>query len=279
MVAGASPVLVPAALAPAGPPAQASHTAALGEEHPTAIVYLDESGVIKTDRFFGIGCLKAVDGPALTRALRRHRQVLECMQELHWSRFDKAMSRNDRSFELAFAAMDTFFELDGVSFCCMLADRKNGDLTKSYRSSWHAFEGLSSHALGAAIVDDELVSVIADHVDTPRHVRFEEGVKATVNEEKERLAVATVTRAHSHAIDGLQLTDLLLGAAMFDFRQGALRGSLDPNSQKGRLCSHLLDRCGIPSFRPRGNEVAGKMKVELRPRRRTRRRRRGGDSS
>lgn len=251
----------------------------LPQGHPTAVLYLDESGVIKTDRFFGIGCLKATDGPALTRALRRHRQALECTRELHWSRFDKAMSLGDRSFDLAIAAMDTFFELESASFCCMLADRQNGDLTKSYGSSWQAFEGISSKVLGAAIDEHELVSVIADHVDTPPHIRFEEAVKAAVNEKKGRLAVTTVTRVHSHAVDGLQLADLLLGAAMFDFRQGVAKGRLDVESQKGRLCGHLLDRCEIASFRPRGREVAGKLKVELRTRKRTRRRRRGGDPS
>lgn len=247
--------------------------------HPTATVYLDESGVVKTDRFFGIGCLKVVDGPKLTRALRRHRQVLECGEELHWSRLDKATSRTGGTFELATAALDTFFELDGVSFCCTVADRQNGDLPKSYRTSWRAYEALSVRALDTAIDERELVTVLADHADTPRHVLFEESVQAGLNGKRGRLAITTITRVHSHAVDGLQLADLLLGAAMFDFRQGATRGKLCPDSQKARLSAQLLDRCGVPSFRPAGRRVDRKIRVEMKKRRPTRRRRRGGDPS
>src|SRR4051812_3795149 len=140
--------------------------------HPTASLYLDESGVIKTDRFFGIGCLKAKDGPRLTRALHRHRQVLECRGELHWSRFDKATSRNDRSFEMAMATIDVFFEHEDASFCCVLADRQEGDLTRAHGSSWQAYEWLSAEVLDKAIDGHEIVSVLADHVDTPPSVRF-----------------------------------------------------------------------------------------------------------
>lgn len=249
----------------------------LPPEHPTAALFLDESGVIKTDRFFGIGVLKAVDCPTLTRALRRHRQVLECIEELHWSHFDKARSLRDRSFELAVAAIDTFFELDGVSFCCLLADRQEGDLIRSYRSPHHAYEGIARKVLGAAIGEREVVSVFADHADTPPHVRFEETVRSAVNEDKDRLAIATMMRGHSHAIDALQLADVLLGAAMFDFRQGAAKGGLDGESQKGRLSAHLLAHCDVPSFRPKGRKLVGKFEVELSRWRPPRRRRRGGD--
>jgi hypothetical protein len=242
--------------------------------HPTAVIYLDESGVIKTDRFFGIGCLKVVDDPALRRSLHGHRQRLECMNdEIHWSAFNKAPTAQGSLFDLAVAAIDSFFDLDGVSFCCAVADRQNGDLVGSYRSSWAAYEALSVQALNRTVGAEEVVSVVADHVDTPNDVRFEDEVKKELNRSRERLAITTLTRAHSHAMEGLQLADLLLGAAMFDFRRG--RDSPSPKSQKSELCDYLLDRCGVPSFRPSGKEVAGKIKVEMRRRRRTRRGGRG----
>lgn len=129
-------------------------------------------------------------------------------------------------------------------------------------------------ALDRSVGSEEVVSVVADHVDTPSDIRFEEDVKKELNRSK-RLAITTLTRAHSHAMEGLQLADLLLGAAMFDFRQGAAPGRDSADSQKAQLCGYLLDRCGVPSFRPSGKEVAGKIKVEMRRRRRTRRGGRG----
>lgn len=203
--------------------------------------------------------------------------MLEYHDEMHWSRFDKASTVDGPAFEVAQAAIDTFFGLAGATFCCMLCDRTQGDITKSAGGSWKAYEQLSCHALCAAIHGDELVSVLADHADTPPHIRFEDAVRRGVNEALGRLAISTVTRIHSHAADGLQLTDLLLGASMFDFRQGAERGAHDPDSQKGRLCRRLLDHCEVASFRPNGKEIEGKFRVEMRRRRRTRRGRRGGD--
>jgi hypothetical protein len=254
---------------------------ALPEEHPTATIYLDESGVIKTDRFFGIGCLRTADESRLTRALHRHRQVLNYRDELHWSRFGKAAARHGAAFDMAIRALDSFFELDDVSFCCMLFNRENGDLARSYGNGWKAYEGLSRSALTMAIGKHEVVSVLADHIDTPAHVRFEEDVRGAVNRTMGRLAVTGITRVHSHAADGLQLADLLLGAVMFDFRQGGSRGALDERSQKGQLSTYLLDRCGIPSFRPTGRVVPGKIEVRMRsPTERTHYRgRRGGDPS
>ena len=213
-----------------------------------------------------------MDDAQLRRSLREHRQRLEFYDEIHWSQLDKARDKRADSFQLASAAIDTFFDLEGVSFCCTVADREEGNFVGGYSSSWKAYEGLASRVLDAAIGREELVSVVADHVDTPHNVRFEAAVKDEINRSRDRLAVATITRAHSHAVDGLQLADLLLGAAMFDFRQ-AVDSGVESASEKGNLSSQLLDRCDVVSFRPRGKEVPGKFKVEMRHR--TRRGRRG----
>jgi len=248
-------------------------TSILPVSHPTSLIYLDESGVIKTDRFFGIGCLKVEDDAQLRRCLREHRQRQECFGEIHWSKFDKARALRDGSFEVAKASIDAFFDLEGVSFCCTVADRQEGNFVGGFSSSWKAYEGLAARVLNAAIGSEELVSVVADHVDTPRNVYFEDEVKREINSSRSRLAVTTITRAHSHAVDGLQLADLLLGATMFDFRQGFKSEAHGSAGQKSELSTQLLDRCGIASFRPKGKEVPGKFKVEM-PRR-THRGRRG----
>lgn len=232
--------------------------------HPTAMIYLDESGVINRDRFFGIGCLRVVDDARLQRSLREHRQRLECFEEIHWAKLDKAGALRHSVFELASAAIDMFFELDGVSFCCTVADRQEGDITGGYGSSWKAYEGLATRVLSNAIGPSELVSVVADHVDTPRNIHFEDDVKKELNSSRNRLAVTTITRAHSHAVDGLQLADLLLGATMFDFRQGSEPEAEGIKGQKAKLSSHLLERCEVVSFRPKGKEVADKFKVQMR---------------
>jgi hypothetical protein len=104
------------------------------------------------------------------------------------------------------------------------------------------------------------VTVLADHVTTPAAVSFEADVARTVNTQAERLAIASVCRVDSRCTDGLQLVDLLLGAATFDLRQGRYT---DSETQKQRLLAHLLDRCNCASFRPDGRRDSAGVKFEV----------------
>lgn len=123
------------------------------------------------------------------------------------------------------------------------------------------------------IDDDEVATVLADEMSTPPEVKFERDVAATVNQRRGRLAISTVCRLDSRSIDGLQLVDLLLGAAALDLRQGRTGAG----SQKQAILEHLLDRCGCASFRPSGRSSDGKFKVVVLAKpRKIRRGRRGG---
>jgi hypothetical protein len=251
-------------------------------EHPTAVVFLDETGVVHhhpDDPFFGIGCLKASDPSALLRGFQRLRDQTGFRDELHWADFDKAKTKNRPDLvALAKQAIDLVFDSSDAYFCCAIADRGHGDLTARFKGHPHAaakaYESLAADVLGQLITGDELITVLADHVSTHPDVRFEQDVASAVNRAMGRLAIATVSRLDSKAHDGLQVVDLLLGAATFDLRRGEDRGE----TQKQELLDHLLQRCDCPSFRPHGrSDPAGtKYHVKLlQPRRRSHRGRRG----
>jgi hypothetical protein len=247
--------------------------------HPTAVIFLDETGVVHgRDPFFGIGVLKLVDPTSLLRGMQLLRDRHAFREELHWASFDKARARDDDS-RLAFAkaAMDLFFGCRDARFCCHIADRQHGDLTAQFKGHPHAgeraYEKLASNVLREVIDDEEIVSILADRRSTSIAVEFERDVACSVNLAKNRLAVASVCRMDSRSTDALQLVDLLLGAATLDLRQGRT----ESGSQKQQLLEHLLEHCGCASFRPSGREdPLGHWKVKLLTRTRKARRKARG---
>lgn len=252
----------------------------LSPDHPTAVVFLDESGILVHDRFFGIGCLRCAEPAELCRRMRKLRQACGCSEELHWASLNRATGRTESMLKAALESIDLFFDLPGLSFSCLIADRQDGDLVASHGNAWAGYQHLAERVLVGLVDDPEVISVIADHVDTPDRVRFERDVRSAVNRRKGRLAVATLCRIDSRASEGLQLVDLLLGAAMFDFRQGTMHGRLDERSQKGRVAGRLLARSKVTSFRPSGKvALDGKFVVEMARAARTRRGTRGGRRS
>lgn len=255
-------------------------TGTLAPDHPTAVLFLDETGVVHhaRDRYFGIGCLRCRNPGPLLQSFARLRDGAGFHEELHWADFDKAKLRHRIDMvEFAKAAIDLVFASDDAEFYCHIADRQHGDLTTGFHHHRYprhkAYEWLAAEVLQDAIDPVEVVTVLADHLSTAPDVRFETDVAEVINRRRERLAISNVCRLDSRSTDGLQLVDLLLGATTLDLRQGLTGGE----SQKQQLLEHLLDRCGCASFRPRGRSLEGKFRVVvLGKRQRSRRGRRGG---
>lgn len=250
-------------------------------DHPTAWVFLDETGVVHpqtNDQFFGIGILKLADLAPLLRGVQLLRDNHEFRGELHWASFDRASSRNrDQRVQFAKDVMDLLFDSADAQFCCHIADRQHGDLTAKFRGHSHAgeraYEEMAARILGEVIDDEEIVSIIADRRSTSPKVRFELDVARSINQAKERLAVANVCRLDSRSTDALQVVDLFLGAAALDLRQGRT----ESGSQKQQLLEHLLDRCDCSTFRPAGHrDPKDKCTVRLLTRSRKARRKQRG---
>ncbi len=254
--------------------------ARLPVDHPTATIFLDETGIVHArDQYFGIGVLKLVEAAPLLRDVQRLRDEHDFRDELHWASFDKAAARGaTRRLDFAKAVMDLFFEAENARFCCHIADRQHGDVTAQFKGSPHAgelaYEKLASKVLREVIDEDEIVSILADGRSTSPAVEFERDVAKSIHAARDCLAVVSVCRLDSRSTDALQVVDLLLGATTLDLRQGRT----ESGSQKQALLAHLLDHCGCASFRPLGREDPdGRWKVKLLTRsRKTRRKQRGG---
>lgn len=208
-------------------------------DHPTAVVFLDESGSISQDRFFSVGCLKIAEPSVLLRAVQKLRDQHHWYNEIHFTELtSKALPFYERVVELI-AASD-------AEYSCFVADRQAADPVVRFGTPWRAYEKLASQLLLGSIKPRELVTVLADNYSTPDDVFFEQDVRAEVNRRLKRLAVLSVCRLDSGAADPLQLVDLLTSAVTFEFRQSA--GIAGAKSPKAKLAAKVRAEYGVSSF-------------------------------
>jgi hypothetical protein len=207
--------------------------------HPTAVVFLDESGAIASDRFFSVGCLKVAEPSGLTRQIEKWRDRHHWYREIHF--VDLTLDALPRYREL----IDIVAAGDG-EFSCFVADRATADPVERFGSPWLAYEKLATQLLLGTIRRREVVSVLADNYSTPDGVAFERDVRTAVNTRLRRLAVASLVRLDSRAAIPLQVVDLLTSAVTFEFRQSA--GLAGRRTPKALLAKHLRERYGAPSL-------------------------------
>jgi hypothetical protein len=188
----------------------------LPDTHPTATVYVDESGWTSRERFLAVGALKVRDHVALERRLRAYRRESEYDGRLRWASLGSAGAR-----ELAVARRALRFVCTniGCDFACAVVDRHTTDIPAVYGSEWEAYNRLAARAIGDALDDVEIATVIADRFDAPATHDVEAPVRRTSNDRTRRLAVVGVHQAPSACFDGIQVTDLLLGAVVYQLRQ------------------------------------------------------------
>jgi len=212
---------------------------ALRQDHPTGMVFIDESGSIAKDRFFSVGCLKLEEPSDLTRALQKLRDKEHWYKEIHF--FDLT----EGALPFYRKVVDAVADIRACSFSCFVADRQSADPVARFGNAWSAYEKLATQLILGTIRRREIVTVLADNYSTPDEVNFERDLKTKVNQRLGRLAVTAVCRLDSRASDALQVVDLLTSAATFEFRQAAgLAGSKSP---KARLAGHVRKRLGITS--------------------------------
>jgi hypothetical protein len=206
----------------------------LRRDHPTPLVFLDESGAIANDRFFVVGVLKLHRPSVLLRRIQRFRDRERWYTEFHFSDVTKG------KLDLYKRLVGLLAREEGLSFDCFVADRVTADPIERYGTPWSAYERLAEQLLVGSIRPYEIVTVLADNYSTPPEIEFELNVTRRVNRRLGRLAVANFIRLDSRSTDGLQVADLLTSAVGFEFRQTAgLAGAHNP---KARLTAHVRAR-------------------------------------
>jgi hypothetical protein len=209
------------------------------DHRPTAVAFLDESGSIARDRFFAVGCLKLAEPSVLLRSVQKLRDRYHWYEEMHF----KAVTAGALPFYKDVVRLVVKAEAE---FSCFVADRNVHDPVARFGTSWRAYQKLAEQLIVGSIRNRELLTVLADNYSTPDDVRFEEDLRADVNERLGRLAILTVCRLDSESTDALQIVDLLTSAVTFEFRQAA--GIASRTNTKAQLAAHVRSEYGVTSF-------------------------------
>lgn len=100
--------------------------------------------------------------------------------------------------------------------------------------------------MSAALKENEILILVADHITTPKDIRFEVNTKRKFNSSMKRLSLAGVCRFDSKANDLLQVVDLLIGCVTYDVKVSArlLKGS----PHKMELVNYLKEKLGADTF-------------------------------
>src|SRR3989344_321840 len=153
----------------------------------TKFCFLDETGTLsdQKDQYFTVGILKMSQPYYLQSRFFYERSRLRFYDEV---KFNK-LSKNNVDF--AKIAINALFETRSVGFCSYSISTKSDYYLGNFDTDpWLAYEQITLKLLEAVLSQQEIIVLIADHVTTPKDIRFEVEVKKKFNQKKQRLALA-----------------------------------------------------------------------------------------
>jgi hypothetical protein len=209
----------------------------------TPFVFLDETGSIndRANRYFAIGIIKSKQPYFLDYVIRLIRQKFNFFDEIKWNTISK------QKVPILKEIIDQFFVHGDISFATILVNKESDEFDKFFNNDpYSAYQKLSELLIKHTIRKNEVITILADYISTPKHIHFEVDTKHAVNKQLKRLAVAGIHRIESSATNLLQLTDLLLGAVAYEYKivNGLARG--DPH--KKEVMEHLRNKVGCQNF-------------------------------
>jgi len=209
----------------------------------TKFCFMDETGDLKNgkDPYFTIGMIKMSQPYYLQSKILYERNKKNFHDEMKFNKLSK------NNVEFAKFAVGAFFDTKSINFYSYTTRKDSDYFVKNFDDNpWIAYEKITLKLLDAALSEKEIIILVADHVTTPKKVRFEVNVKKDFNLSKKRLALAGVCRFDSKSNDLLQIIDLLIGAITYDlkYKDGVVSGS----KHKIELLDFIKENLGVKSF-------------------------------
>ena len=209
----------------------------------TKFCFLDETGSLSDlkNPYFTIGIIKISQPYYLQSKILYERSRMGFYDEMKFNR----LSKNNITF--AKFVVDAILAVHSTDFYSYTISKQSEYFIKSFHANpWRAYEQITLKLLDAALSNQEILILIADHVTTPKDVRFEVATKRDFNKQYERLALAGVCRFDSRSNDLLQIVDLLIGAVTYDikFSKGMVSGSV----YKKEFVEYFKQRLGTTNF-------------------------------
>lgn len=187
-------------------------------EIKTCFCFLDETGLLRkrADRFFAIGIVKCCQPQRLYNKIRNIRYKYNYREELKWAMLDREIR-----FNIAREFFNIFLEED-AKFNCIILNKDELDFEKHFNNDLYKVYRNFTVALLKLVIGrnpEEVIILLADDYFTPDGVELESKIKKFVNDHYKKFIIAGVCQIDSKASDLLQLTDLILGAIVYDLKK------------------------------------------------------------
>ena len=199
------------------------------KEIRTPFAFLDETGSLndRINRFFCLGMIKCMQPFYLDSKIREIRQKHQFYDEIKWNTLSKA------KIDVIKEIVEAVFETPGIYFSCIVINKENIKFEEDFDSNpYKAYENFTEVLLKKSIDENEILTVLADFVTTPRDIRFEVDVKHNLNESLRRLAVGGIHRVDSKGVNIIQIVDLFIGAVVYCYKKDLKLVSGDKNKMK-----------------------------------------------
>lgn len=209
----------------------------------TPFVFFDETGSINSagERFFGLGMIKCMQPYFLDSNIRHLRKVHHCFDEIKWNK----VSRLKQAFIKS--VIDASLATPGIQFSAMIINKDNVNFATQFSNNpYEAYQDFSEHLLINSIRDNEILTVLADYIDTPKTVQYEIKVKHQVNLQLKRLAIGGIHRVDSKGVNLIQLVDLFLGTVVYNYKLDNKLVSGDKN--KIKVLKYLQKKLQLKTF-------------------------------
>lgn len=245
------------------------------------ISFIDASGNFDLiDRFFGVGMLTVESPGPLTDKLQLiFQRVLAISQGHRDQRLNSLISENKfheaitmlkktKRFELKYdritptkfgqykEMINLFLKSGQCRFSCMIIDRKKSEYDGAFfKTMWDAYSSYISTLVVPELCNfpENEMFLVLDEIPKPKSspLSLEEVVAEKINkrifrkyQDKQLANVCGAIRIESHSNLLMQLTDVLLGCTMFDFKKSANIVSEKLMKQKGEVVLELKKGLG-----------------------------------
>ena len=181
----------------------------------TKFCFLDESGSLsnRTEPFFTVGLLKMSMPYYLQSKILYQRSKLNFHDEIKFNKISK------NNIDFAKFVVGSFFDTRSLGFYSYTTHKESKYFQSNFaKDIWSAYEKITLKLLDASLAEKEILILIADHITTPKDVKFEVNIKKNFNTSKKRLALSGVCRFDSKSNDLLQIVDLLIGSITYDIK-------------------------------------------------------------
>lgn len=209
----------------------------------TPFVFFDETGSINdnANRYFCLGMLKCMQPYYLDTKIRGIRQQFNFYDEIKWNTISKTKNK------VIDKILDNVFSTPGIYFSCIVINKDNLDFSKEFGNNpYKAYQNFTEILLRDNVEENEILTILADYMTTPKNVKFEVDVKHNLNKLLDRLAIGGVHRVDSKGINLIQIVDLFIGAVTYSYKLESKLVTGDKNKKKA--LNKILKQFGIKTF-------------------------------